>query len=161
MKWHEHVSSICSKAAKRLHFLKMLKRAAMSTDDLLYYYQSVVRPVTEYGCVVWHTSLTQGQSQQLESIQRRAMKIIYSNNSDDVTRALDSIPTLSDRRDKLTRQFYAGLLNPSSCLHDLLPVERDSQVTSTLRHTRLYSPPRARTERFKNSTIVYALNHYQ
>jgi len=35
LKWNEHVSRICSKAAQRLHFLKQLKRSAMSTDDLL------------------------------------------------------------------------------------------------------------------------------
>ena len=46
LKWQEHVLSICSKAAKRLHFLKLLKHASVSIDDLLYYYQSVIRPVT-------------------------------------------------------------------------------------------------------------------
>ena len=65
LQWNEHVSSLCSRAAQRLHFLQQLKRAAMSSDDLLYYYQSVVRPVTEYACAVWHTSLTQEQTRQL------------------------------------------------------------------------------------------------
>jgi hypothetical protein len=55
--WNDHVMSICTKTAKRLHFLKLLKRAAMSTDDLLHYYESVIRPVAEYACVVWHSSL--------------------------------------------------------------------------------------------------------
>ena len=32
LRWGEHVSTICSKAAQRLHFLKQLKRAAMSTS---------------------------------------------------------------------------------------------------------------------------------
>jgi len=66
LKWNVHVSSICSKAAQRLHFLKQLKRAAMSYEDLLYYYQSVVIPVVEYACVVWHTSLTKGQTKLIE-----------------------------------------------------------------------------------------------
>ena len=51
LQWKVHVSSMCSRAAQRLHFLQQLKRAAMSSDDLLYYYQSVVRPVIEYACV--------------------------------------------------------------------------------------------------------------
>ena len=38
LKWKEHVSSLCSRAAQRLHFLQQLKRAAMSSEDLLYYY---------------------------------------------------------------------------------------------------------------------------
>ena len=58
LKWNEHVSAICSKAASRLHFLKLLKRAQVSVDDMLHFYQSVIRPVTEYACAVWSSSLT-------------------------------------------------------------------------------------------------------
>jgi len=47
LQWNEHVSSLYSRAAQRLHFLKQLKRASLSSDDLLFYYQSDVRPVTE------------------------------------------------------------------------------------------------------------------
>jgi len=104
--WNEHISAICSKAAKRLHFLKLLKRTAMSIDDLIYYYTTDIRPFTEYACVVWRTSLTKGQTLQLESIQKRALKIIFGNNTVDVTHALNSLPSLSERRDVLTKQFF-------------------------------------------------------
>jgi len=101
LEWNEHVSSLFARAAQRLHVVQQLKRAAMSSDDLLYYYQSVVRPVIEYACVVWHTSLTQEQTKQLESIQKRAMKIIFGINSGDLPRALVTVPTLADRREWL------------------------------------------------------------
>ena len=161
LRWNEHVSSICSRAAQRLHFLNQLKRAAMSTDDLLYYYQSVVRPVTEYACVVWHTSLTKGQTKLLESVQKRAVRIIFGNDFDAATEALNVLPSLAERRDQLNRQFFQSLLNPSSCIHELIPQRRDDDVTSKLRHALQYPPPRAKTEHFKKSTIIYALNNYQ
>jgi len=82
--------------------LQQLKRAAMSSKDLLYYYQSVVRPVTEYACAVWHTSRTHEQTQQLESIQRQAMKLIYGGNVDDLSRAADSVGSLAEWRGRLT-----------------------------------------------------------
>ena len=154
LKWNEHVSAICAKASKRLHFLKLLKRAGTSKDDLMHYYESVVRPVTEYACVVWHSSLTKGQSEQLESIQRRAVKIVHSNNQTDVATSLSQLPTMAERRDQLSRNFFADLLKPSSCIHELLPPKRNDDVTSRLRHARQYSPPTARTERFKKSSIV-------
>ena len=160
LKWNDHVSLICSKAATRLHFLRLMKRAAMSTDDLIYYYQSVVRPVTEYACVVWNSSLTKGQIKQLESIQRRAVKIIFGNDASKVAEALDTLPTLSERRNQLTRQFFTGIMATSSCLHHLLPSKRDQNVTSKLRNAKEYMPPFARTERYRKSTIVYALNNY-
>jgi hypothetical protein len=159
LKWKDHVSSICSKAASRLHFLKLMKRASMSTDDLIHYYQSVIRPVTEYACAVWNSSLTKSQTRQLESIQRRAVKIIFGNDTIEVAYALTILPTLAERRDELTRQFFSGIMTSNSCLYHLLPDKRDITITSKLRHANDYSPPFARTERFKKSTI-YALNNY-
>lgn len=161
LKWNEHVSAICTKASKRLHFLKLLKRAGTPKDDLMHYYESVVRPVTEYACVVWHSSLTKGQSEQLESIQRRAVKIVHSNNQTDVAAALSQLPTMTERRDQLSRKFFAALLKPTSCIHELLPQKRDDDVTTRLRNAKQYSPPTARTERFKKSAVVYSLENYQ
>jgi len=36
LKWDDHVAAFKSKAAKRLWFLKKLKRARVSVDDLIY-----------------------------------------------------------------------------------------------------------------------------
>jgi hypothetical protein len=53
LQWEEHATSICAKVNKRLHFLKLLKRAGVTTADLLQYYKSVIRPVVEHACPVW------------------------------------------------------------------------------------------------------------
>ena len=37
----------------------------------------MIRPVLEYAAPVWHHLLTKTQSDQLEAIQKRAMRIIY------------------------------------------------------------------------------------
>ena len=47
LKWDDHVATVASKAAKRLWFLKKLKRAGVSVDDLVHYYQTVIRPVLQ------------------------------------------------------------------------------------------------------------------
>jgi len=80
LKWCSHVNSVCAKASSRLHFLKILKLCSLSTDNLLYFYNSAVRPVLEYACPAWHTSLTKEQSSQIELIQKRAFRIIFSSN---------------------------------------------------------------------------------
>jgi len=76
LKWGQHVNVILSKAASRLYFLKQLKRAGAGTGDLLCFFNMVVRPVLEYASPVWHSSLTVAQSESLESVQKRAMRII-------------------------------------------------------------------------------------
>ena len=61
----------------RITFLKTLKRAGLSTDDLLYFYTSVIRPNLEYVCYVWHRGLTWVQTDILEAVQKRSLGIIF------------------------------------------------------------------------------------
>jgi len=123
-------ASLCSRAAQRLHFLQQLKLAVMSSDDLLYYYQTVVRPVTENAYVVWHTSLTQDQTKQLESIQKLAMKIIFGTNSGDLLITVTNVSSsLAERCEWLTKWFFSDMSNKTNCLHELLPAKRDRDVT--------------------------------
>ena len=45
LKWDSHVDEVCAKASTRLHFLKILKRCSLNSDDLLYFYTTVIRPI--------------------------------------------------------------------------------------------------------------------
>ena len=54
-------------------------------DDLVHYYQSVIWPVLEYACTVWHHALTKEQTQSLENIQQRALLIIFGNSPCDLS----------------------------------------------------------------------------
>ena len=55
--------------------------------------------MVEYACAVWHTSLTKGQSDQLESVQRRVLHAAYPDLS--YRRALQAagLQTLYQRRE--------------------------------------------------------------
>jgi len=59
--------------------LKETKRAGVSREDLMYFYQAVVRPVLEYACPAWHTRITKDQTKSLEDIQRRVLQVIIGN----------------------------------------------------------------------------------
>ena len=80
--WHTHVEAIVSKATQRLYFLKQLKRAGVLRAQLLHFYISVIRPVLEYVVPVWHHLLTKTQTDRIESVQKRAFRIIYSFSND-------------------------------------------------------------------------------
>jgi len=118
LKWGLHVDAITSKAASRLHFLKQLKRAGAGRDDLMCFYTSVIRPVLEYACPAWHSSLTTAQAKSLESIQRRAMRVIFQDDDYTLLLILAGVDTLESRRDQLTERFFTrSVLPESSCLH--------------------------------------------
>jgi len=161
LKWDSHVSAICSKASSRLYFLKLLKRSAVSRDDLMHFYESCIRPMLEYACAVWHSSLTIEQSKRIENIQRRAVTIIdghcdYLNYCE-----TNNLSTLHDRRELLTKSFFNNMFNVDNSLHYLLPFPRISETILKLRHYLQYEPCLAKTNRFKNSFLPYALEHYQ
>ena len=75
LKWHSHIDEITAKASQRLYFIILLNRVGVESHHLDNMYTSLVRSVVEYTCQVWHTSLTKQQTKQLESIQRRAVRI--------------------------------------------------------------------------------------
>ena len=77
LRWQAHVDTITTKAAQRLWFITLLKRASVDQQSLATIYTALVRSVTEYASQVWHTGPTSEQSNQLDSIQRRTMYIIY------------------------------------------------------------------------------------
>ena len=56
--------------------------------------------------------------------------------------------------------FFRKLLNPSDCIHHLLPPPRDTEITSRLRKATMYPRPRKRTNCYK-SFIHHTLIKYQ
>ncbi len=50
LKWDTHVHYINSKSAKRIHFLRELKRSGLSQFHLLRINLALVRSVVEYAC---------------------------------------------------------------------------------------------------------------
>lgn len=164
LSWDEHINFICSKANKRLHFLKLLKRSRMSPEDMLQYYTSIIRPVIEYACPLWQSGLTNLQRNQLEAIQKRALRIIHGYDCQmdyECQCAVCHIDTVIFRLDMLSRTFFNKICQPEDCLNRLLPPERVSENISKLRHADKLPGILCRTDRFFHSFIPYALNKYQ
>jgi len=163
LSWSTHVNSILKKATSRLYFLKQLKRAGLSSNHLLHYYTSVIRPVLEYSAPVWHYALTKEQTYQIERIQKRAIHIIFNfSRGMPYTSMLYSanLENLATRRNNLSQKFFLDITEPSSCLHYLLPPTRDQSVISRLRTSAKFPKVYTRTKRYC-SFINYALNNYQ
>ena len=81
LKWTKHVTHIFSKASERLYALRLLKRNGVQSSNLRRVFCCFIRPVLEYACPVWHSSLPNSLSDQIEHIQKRALKIILPYQS--------------------------------------------------------------------------------
>ena len=98
LKWYVHVEMICKKVAARVYFLRQLRGAKVPANDLLSFHNTCICPVVEYACPVFHTALPQCLSDQLERLQKRALRIIGTNDLS-YRQAFEvfNIPTLYDR----------------------------------------------------------------
>jgi len=147
--------------SSRLYFLKQLKRAGLGIDDLLFFYCSAIRPIMEYACPVWHSGLTVKQSRTLESLQKRALNIIFPDMDFKMSVIMACIDTLQVRREVLTKRFFRrSVMQESSCLPYLLPEKRDSDILDKLRHPRIFQSLSIKTVKFTNSFLPYCLKHY-
>ena len=104
----------------------------------------------EYVCLTWQSSITNGQIDDIDAIQRRALNIINSNSN---TQLISATP-LKERRQQQAKRFFKSMLSDSNCLHNVLPALRDKQC-GTLISSRCHLPE------LKRSFIVNALANYQ
>jgi len=94
------------------------------SDHLLHFYVAVIRPILEYCLPVWNHNLQQYLSDKMESIQKRAIRTIFS-----VTRGMlyifalsyAELPSLQQCRQTLAKELFAEICKLTSCLHYLLP----------------------------------------
>ena len=145
LKWGTHIENIIKKASKRLHILRILKRASVPPQDLLVIYASLVRSVLEYCCPVWHNNLPQYLSDLVERVQKRAFAELKSMS-------------LSERRGELCKKTIKKIVK-GTCLSHLLPTTRVCAHCRDLRNGNNRSSFSCRTNRFKNSFFPSMINH--
>ena len=124
LKWNTHIAYIVLKASKRLYFLRLLKQSGLDHASLL----------------------TQYLPDDVERVQRRALRIIYPDLS--YRMALD-ISSLPQRRDELCRSHFKKIIKPSHKLNYLLPEKRSNNLRNNENLTHIWSC----TNRFKNSFL--------
>ena len=108
--------------------------------------RAVIRPILEYACPAWHTSLTKEQSKSLENVQPCALQVIVGNIPYEEACRLFELPTLAELRFSLCSTLFKQITSESHVLHYLLPVKRDAQLASRLRSTMKYPTVRAQTD---------------
>ena len=119
--WNCHVANMLSRASPKLYYLKPLNRAGLSVDDLVMYYQAVIRSSLEYTSPVWNAGLTQKHSEDIERVQKRTFKTIFPEAEYELSLQVSSLECLDDRREKLDSAKFSKIQNPDHRLNRLLP----------------------------------------
>ena len=110
LKWDEHI-------------LRVLRRSGIPSADLLTVYIALIRSILENSCEVWHSSISCYLSDKLEKIQKRALRIIYPEQTYKDALLLAGITKLWTSREDL-------------CLKTLTKITRGGPLTQYVTQTR-------------------------
>ena len=123
------------------------------TKDLVSVYVSVVRPVVEYACPVWHTNLPQYLSDNIEVIQKRALKCIFPGlGYAEIFRRVN-LDTLNVRRDSISQKHFDNIKVGIHILNYLLPDKR--HIEYNIRQSKLMCTRYQLLERIDSVTPLY------
>ena len=155
LKWNLHVDEIVSKASRRLYTLCILRNSRTPVEDMITVYTCCIRPVLEYACPVWHTSLTESLIYKIEFVQKRALRIILGKKYTSYSEALDlcKLPSLQCRREVLLQSFGMKIIK-SNKHRELLPPTKVSTSCRQLRYMSGLRIIKCNTERYHRSTII-------
>ena len=137
-----HVQALIKRLRSRLWIIRHLKEACFTQEELVKVYKSIIRPVHDYLCVVYHAMMTDEQDEQVERIQSQALKAIYGWKLPYAElRARAGVSTLRQRRVELTDKFAASSMKNPRFSHWFPLVEG---VRRSRRGCLLYTSPSPR-----------------
>ncbi len=107
-----------------------------STEYVVSVYCSLIRSILEYASPVWHAGLTKTQSDRIEGIQKRCLKIVFPDLSYDEVLFVSGLEKLSVRREKHARDLFNDIKQPGNVLNYLLtPYKIDGEKKGILRES--------------------------
>lgn len=153
--WKAQVEHVKKSFRSRLWTLRNLKKSGFSTEELLTVYKTMLHPIVEYACVVFHSRLTDDQDQQLELLQNQALKCIYGPYiSARKMRAMAALPTLRERRVSLCDKFAnKSLANPRFA--HWFPEKRSRTSIRNGKNSESFREDKTRCDRLFYSPLFY------
>ena len=110
LSWKKNTEKIISKANTRMIILRRLTQFPVETEDLVMLNGQFIRSILEFNSNVWFSSITQEESNDIESVQKTACKLILKTQYTTYEEALKTLKleSLESRRLKLARKFAQG-----------------------------------------------------
>ena len=152
---HAHVKWIEKNLRERLWILRNLKRSGFTSEELVKVYKSMLRPVAEYGSVVYHSTLTDEQDERIDRLQNQALRCIYGPRiSGRKMRDMAGVETLRRRREYACEKFAKKSLANPRFTH-WFPTKKNRTSRRSGKQEEIFTEEKARCERLFNSPIFY------
>ena len=136
-----------------MQFLHRARKFTNNLGDLKKIYMLQIRSKLEQSASVWHSSLTQKDSRDLERVQKSALKVILGDKYKSYEEALKTIriDSLAERRQKICLKFAQQCLRNEK-MRDMFPRNLSDHMMKK-RNAEKFIVTKALTERFRKSAI--------
>ena len=153
LKWNANTSMLVKKANARMCLLRTAVAFGASTEDKKIIYITFIRSILEQSAVVWGSSLSVQNINDLERCQKNSLRLIDSHYSDyEKSLSKLNLRKLSDRRKFLSLKFAKGCVWHPKMKH-LFPMNEKPHLN--LRDKEKYQVFHANTERYKVSPVLF------
>ena len=155
LKWHKNTERIIKKANAKMQILRVSSNFTSKWADLKQIYISYVRSQLEQSCTIWHSSLTEDNANDLERVQKCALKIILKENYKNYQHALNllELDSLENRREFLCLKFAKKSLKNKKMKSVFIPNKKSHEMNT--RNEFKFNINNANTTRLQNSPIIY------
>ena len=157
LSWDSNTHYLTTRANARMRLLHKLVSFSVPQEDLLNIYILYIRSIFEQSCQVWHSLLTLENFNDLERVQKNALRIILQEQYVSYRNALDisGLSPLFERRSNLCLRFAKSCIrnNMTEDMFPLNPTVESYELETRFREK--YKVTNARTERLKTSSIPY------
>jgi hypothetical protein len=152
MKPHRHVEHILGICYKRLWAILKLKKAGVPNWDILHFYFMKIRSVLESNCVIYHSMLTQDDTDDIERVQKIVLTVLLADDYLDYHQACISLDlqSLQVRRTKLSLNFALKCLSS-----DKFKTLFKLNIHTNIRNPDKFDVPFAHSSRYMNSPKLY------
>ena len=157
LKWDSNTDYLVKKANSRMQLLRKVASFTKSKEDKKAIYLLYIRSILEQSSVVWHSSLTQENSEDLERVQKAAVKLILGKNYENYEDALiqADLESLKARREELCKKFAKKCVSSDNMRVKSLFPEKIKVHTMATRDEEHYQVKHANTGRLMKSAVPF------
>ena len=154
LKFHRNTEHMVKKAYARMSLLHKLFTFKVSTDDLVNIYILYIRSLVEQNVAVWSSTITQEEIEDIERVQKVALRIILKESYATYDSALGhlGLETLHTRRRGLCLRFAKRCLKNEKTA-SMFPTNPGYNLR--VRDSEMYQVKFANNNRLRDSSIPY------
>ena len=129
LKWDTNTNYLVNKANKKMRMLHIAAKFTRNREHLMQIYKTFIRSNLEFSSNVWHSSLTKENRQDLERVQKAALRVILRNDYKDYESALkmSRLQSLEERREVISLRFVKKSLK-NEMFSKLFPLKNAKHV---------------------------------